>query len=274
MFDLYKKSKEKFENEIQGYFKEPGHFYDILNYSLSNGKRIRPIILLETYKMLGGQDDELAKQFALALEMIHNYSLIHDDLPDMDNDNYRRGQKTVHYKYGADMAILAGDALLNMAFEIIFDAISKDSTRNNILAGKILSKYSGVTGMIGGQIQDINNDLDSYDKIKKMYENKTCKLFMAATTIPAYLTGQDESVVNQMNELGYKIGMAFQIQDDLLDLDQDKEIEKLTYISFTGVEKAKTEMIDLTDQAISILEQYKDNQFLIKLIEYLKDRQV
>lgn len=273
MFKLYEDKKNNFDKLIVNYFTK-GKFNDILNYSLEEGKRIRPIILLETFKMLGRKEDSLAENFAIALEMIHNYSLVHDDLPSMDNDNYRRGRETTHYKFGEDMAILAGDSLLNFAYELIFNQISLHPKKNVINAGKIISECSGINGMIKGQIIDIKNDLDSKEKIIDMYLNKTCKLFIAATTAAAYLADASEDTINDMYDLGFSIGIAFQLQDDLLDEEQDDKIDKITYLSLAGREKTIEDIKHYTDKAISILNKYDDNDFLQSLLNYLVDRTV
>lgn len=273
MFSLYEEKKNNFDKLIINYF-EKDEFNDILNYSLEEGKRIRPIILLETYKMLGGKEEKLAENFAIALEMIHNYSLIHDDLPSMDNDNYRRGRKTTHYKFGEDMAILAGDALLNYAYEIILNQIYNNNSKNIIAAGKVISNSSGLYGMIKGQIIDIKNDLDSKDKIIEMYLNKTCKLFIASTVAAAHLTDASDEIVNDMYELGFCIGLAFQLQDDLLDEDQDDKIDKVTYLSLEGRENTLNDIKRYTNKAIIILEKYSNNDFLQCLLNYLIDRTV
>ncbi len=271
MFSEYIKRKDKIDLIVKNYF-PCGEFNDILNYSVEEGKRIRPIIMIELFRVLGGKDN-IVNNFALALEFIHNYSLVHDDLPSMDNDNYRRGRKSTHYKYGEDKGILAGDALLNYAYELLFDTILKNNEANYIKAAKYIANAAGKEGMINGQILDVQSNLNSLENIKQMYKNKTCKLFMAATTVPAYLTHQSEEIVNEMEKLGYYIGMAFQLQDDLLDLEQDKQINKVTYASFLDEEKANFDMVDFTNRAIEILNKYDKNEFLIKLINYLKNRE-
>lgn len=272
MFSEYIKRKDEIDLLVKNYFPK-NEFNDILNYSIEEGKRIRPIIMLDVYNMLGGRDDIVSK-YALALEFIHNYSLVHDDLPAMDNDNYRRGRKSTHYKYGEDKGILAGDALLNYAYELLFETIIKNNDTDYIKAAGYIANAAGKDGMINGQILDVQSNLNSLDKIEEMYKNKTCKLFMSATTVPAYLTHQSEEIVSEMEKLGYYIGMAFQLQDDLLDLEQDRKINKVTYACFLDEERAYSDMIAFTDKAIEILNKYEENEFLIKLINYLKNREV
>lgn len=272
MFDQYIIRKLEIDNMVKNYFPN-GDLNEILNYSIDEGKRIRPILMKEVYKMLGGIDD-IVNQYALALEFIHNYSLVHDDLPAMDNDNYRRGRKSTHYKYGEDKAILAGDGLLNFAFELLFDTLTKNNDIDYIKASNYIAKSSGIYGMIYGQVLDMNSNLDSIEKIIDMYKNKTCRLFMAATTVPAYLTHQSQDIIDELEYLGYCIGMAFQIQDDILDLKQDEKIGKVTYASIVGKDKAYIDMLDFTEKSIEIISKYNDNSFLLELINYLKNREV
>lgn len=273
MFNKYEDYKNKFDIEIKNFFGE-GNFEEILNYSIESGKRIRPIILMETFKMLSGENIQQALKYAISLELIHNYSLIHDDLPDMDNDNYRRGRKTTHYKYGADKAILAGDTLLNFAFEFLLENLVTSPDTYSIKAAKLLAEYAGYKGMIGGQIQDIENKFDTLEDLIEMYKNKTCKLFMAATAIPAYLTHQDDYTIEKMKELGFYIGMAFQLQDDILDSKQDSEISKITYLTFKGKDETIKDMNKFTDDALKILYNYGNNNFLVELINVLKNRTI
>lgn len=277
MFDLYNEKKEEFEQNIINYF-ENDKLGIILNYSIEFGKRIRPVILIETYKMLKDNDysEEEFKDvlgFAISLEMIHNYSLIHDDLPSMDNDNFRRGRETTHYKFGEDMGILAGDSLLNYSYENIFNILSNNNSLQNIKAAKYLAECAGYQGMINGQVIDINDDISNIDELIDMYKNKTCKLIMAATKIPGYISNLNDEALNDLELLGFYIGMAFQIQDDLLDVEKDEKINKLTYISFTGKDRAYYDMIDYSKKALKILSKYKYNDFLVNLIEKLIKRE-
>ncbi|MGY3755922.1 polyprenyl synthetase family protein [Helcococcus kunzii] len=272
MFDLYNDKKNDFDKIINNYFDKLDDFNEILNYSIEIGKRVRPIILLETFSMVSDDTDaniDIAEKFAIALEFIHNYSLIHDDLPSMDNDKYRRGRETIHYKYGEDYAILAGDALLNYAFELIFSVLEKNPSANLIKAGKYLANASGLDGMIRGQVSDIKDQIKNSDSLIEMYKNKTCRLLMAATTIPGYIANLPQEEINDLEKLGFYIGMAFQIQDDILDYEQDKKISKATYISYFGKEKAYQDMLEYSNNALSIIERYKKSKFLNKLIKEL-----
>ena len=276
MFKLYDEKKLEFEKKFRNYF-ENDELGLILNYSIESGKRIRPLILIETFKMLKNnlfseKEYNEVLGFAISLEMIHNYSLIHDDLPSMDNDNYRRGRETTHYKFGEDMGILAGDSLLNYAYENIFNILSENNSINNINAAKYLSECAGYQGMINGQVLDIKDKINDIDDLIEMYKNKTCKLIMAATKIPGYISNLDNDTLEELELLGFYIGMSFQIQDDLLDMEQDDKINKVTYISFSGKDKAYYDMIDYSKKALKILSKYKYNDFLVNLIEKLINR--
>lgn len=258
-----KRLKNIFRNKIS---------YDILSYSIKEGKRIRPIILLEVYKMLNKDINDDIYNFAIALELIHNYSLVHDDLPSMDNDNYRRGRKTTHYKFGEANAILAGDSLLNYAHEILLELVTKNLSLEYAKSAKYISNASGIDGMIRGQILDINNNLDTEDALIDMYTNKTCKLIMCATTVPAILSNLSEKDVEKFSELGFNIGMAFQLQDDILDIEEDKKIDKKTLINFYGKEKTLSEIERYSESSIEFLSKYEGSEFLIDLIRKLIKR--
>ena len=193
----------------------------------SGGKRLRPMLMEETYHMFGGEG-EVIEPFMAAIEMIHTYSLIHDDLPALDNDDYRRGKKTCHIVYGEDMAILAGDALLNYAYETAskaFDMAKGQETERVIQAMKILASKPGIYGMIGGQTADVELEGTplTMEQILFIHKNKTSALIEACMMIGAVLAGADEDEVKRMEQCGESIGLAFQIQDDILDLVGDEE---------------------------------------------------
>lgn len=273
MFDQYYLEKEKFDKKFLKHFSDDS-FGEILNYSIEEGKRLRPILLLETLKLFGIESDDVSLKFAIALELIHNYSLIHDDLPSMDNDDYRRGRETTHKKFGEDMAILAGDSLLNEACSLVIEAISNRLTTNVVEAANYLFNSSGHLGMIGGQYIDIQDNVKSLEDIELMYLNKTCKLLMCATKIAAILAEQDEEVVSEFEELGYCIGMAFQIQDDFLDYERDLEIHKVTFITLKGKEASKQAIISYSKRAIDIVSKYENSEFLVTLINKLISRNI
>lgn len=276
MFEKYKEYKESFDKEIISYFKK-GALAETLNYAIEEGKRIRPLLLIASYEMLTDKKaNQTVVNYALALEFIHNYSLVHDDLPAMDDDDYRRNRLSVHKKYDEGSAILTGDGLLNKAYEILFNEISKatslDEFKQLSRAGKTIAHYSGLDGMIGGQVIDVFELSKSKSDILDMYDKKTCGLIKAATVAAAYLSACDLEQIEQMRSLGEKIGLAFQLQDDFLDKEEDQAIEKTTYLTYAN-ERETSELIDrLTQEALSIIQQYKNKEFMEKLVNSLVDR--
>ncbi len=274
---------------------------DAMNYTMSaGGKRIRPMLMKECFELFGGADS-LVEPFMAAIEMIHTYSLIHDDLPALDNDDYRRGRKTAHIVYGEDMAILAGDALLNYAFETAckaFDLVwAKDESAYEMQkelrtrrvverALRILSSKPGIYGMIGGQVADVEltGSLLNEEQLTYIYENKTGALIEASMLIGAILAQADEGGIEKIQKVAYNVGMAFQIQDDILDetatfeelgkaLHSDEKNGKVTYVTIHGIDKAKSEVERLSKEAISLLESIEgDSQYLRLLVEYMIDR--
>ena len=254
----------------------------------SGGKRLRPMLMEETYHMFGGEG-EVIEPFMAAIEMIHTYSLIHDDLPALDNDDYRRGKKTCHIVYGEDMAILAGDALLNYAYETAskaFDMAKGQETERVIQAMKILASKPGIYGMIGGQTADVELEGTplTMEQILFIHKNKTSALFVACMMIGAVLAGADEDEVKRMEQCGEAIGLAFQIQDDILDLVGDEEEigkpvgsdernHKATYVTLKGLEQSKEDVREISMKAIDILKDYdQENGYLTRLTEYLISR--
>lgn len=291
--DLEVKTKETeavvkaFLPEIKGYQKT---VIDAMNYSfLAGGKRLRPLIMWETYKAFGGKDD-IIKPFMAALEMIHNYSLVHDDLPEMDNDELRRGMPTTHVKYGAGMAVLAGDGLLNYAFETAFKAFDMRGNLADIeliaAALKVLGNKAGIYGMIGGQTLDVeaeekNLKLDK-DGILFIDENKTAALLQAALMIGGILAGVSEESIGKLEKIGYNLGVAFQLQDDVLDITSSTEVlgkpvgsdernGKVTYVTFAGLEGTIKEQERLSKEAISLLDDMKDYMVDLSACNFLKD---
>ena len=198
-----------------------------MNYSMeAGGKRLRPVFLGEMYHIFGGQE-ELAEPFMAAIEMIHTHSLIHDDLPAIDNDEYRRGKKTTHIVFGESAAILAGDALLNYAFETACSAFDDEET-DPVQAGRalqILARKAGIYGMIGGQVVDVKESghAVSGGTLDFIYRLKTSALIESSMMIGAVLAGADNDQVSAMEKIGEKIGLAFQIQDDILDVTGNEE---------------------------------------------------
>ncbi len=288
----------------EGYQK---NIIDAMNYSvIAGGKRLRPIMLIESYLMFDGKmgaiyaeiDDCVAK-FASALECIHTYSLVHDDLPAMDNDKYRRGLLTTHSKFGEAAGILAGDGLLNYAFELIFSAMScsqgkiddnndtfnytgKVKISDMINAADYIAKASGYRGMLGGQAVDVEmaGHSANMDILKFMHEKKTGALIKAAFAGGALLAGADVKNVEKIEMAAGDIGLAFQIRDDILDVTgsletlgktahKDEKEDKTTYVSMTGVDEAEKKVIELSMEASELLKELGAGSFLISLAEYL-----
>lgn len=270
--------------------KEEGYQKTVLeamNYSVSaGGKRLRPMLMLETYRMFGGTS-KVIEPFMAAIEMIHTYSLIHDDLPAMDNDEYRRGRKTTHVVYGEAMAILAGDALLNYAFETAASAFVLDEGNPAIAkAFMILASKAGVYGMIGGQVVDVESEgkeIDA-DTLKFIHIHKTSALLESAMLIGAVLAGASEQQQRTVELAARELGLAFQIRDDILDVTgntdelgkpvgSDEKNHKNTYVALEGLEKAKEDVKRYSESAIDRLKSLPvRNEFLYELIEELIDR--
>ena len=259
-----------------------------MNYSMeAGGKRLRPILLGEMYKVCGGTG-ELAEPFMAGIEMIHTHSLIHDDLPAIDNDQYRRGKKTTHVVFGESAAILAGDALLNYAYETAFKSFSlaenEEELKKTARALEILGKKTGIYGMLGGQGADVENDGKplTREMVDYIYVNKTSALIEASLMAGAALAGIEE--LTDVESIGRKIGLAFQIQDDILDVTgnekelgkpvgSDEKNHKTTYVTLEGMEKAGQEVQRLTEEALELLSQLPgDKSFLRELFLFLCTR--
>ncbi|MFA9463257.1 MAG: polyprenyl synthetase family protein [Velocimicrobium sp.] len=258
---------------------------EAMNYSVcSGGKRLRPLFIQETYRLFGGEHYEVIKPFMAALEMIHTYSLVHDDLPAMDNDEYRRGRKTTHAVYGEAMGILAGDALLNYAFETACKAFEESNNPHVVArALTVLSNKAGIYGMIGGQVVDVmSSEMElTIDKIEFIHRLKTSALIEAAMMIGAILAGASKQEVAIVEKAAGLIGFAFQIQDDVLDVTSTSDIlgkpthsdeknHKTTYVTIVGIKQAQEDVKRYSKQAIELIGGLdKDNAFLEALISYL-----
>ena len=291
-----RKKTGQIEAMIQVYLpKEEGYqrtVTEAMHYAVSGGgKRLRPMLMAETAALFGDTGESLAR-FMTALECIHTYSLVHDDLPAMDNDDYRRGRKTTHIVYGEGMAVLAGDGLLNYAFETAasaFDYASETAEYQRVArALQILGRKAGIYGMIGGQCADLRAEELGEDVTKDMllyiHEHKTAALIQAAMMIGAVLAGADDEAVSQLEKCAYNIGIAFQIQDDILDVTSSLEVlgkpvgsdeknNKLTYVSMHGLEESRKQVEELSREAIVILQSFpRRNLFLEELVEQLKKR--
>ena len=259
---------------------------EAMNYSVAvGGKRLRPMILLEAYQMFGGTDSA-AQPFAAALEMIHTYSLVHDDLPAMDNDMYRRGQLTTHAKYGEAIGILAGDGLLNYAFEVMSEAVCELGAKG-AKAMSILAKKAGVRGMIAGQTVDLEwtGKSQTRELLDYINERKTSALLCGALMAGAALAGAGEEELSVLEQVGNYVGLAFQIKDDILDvvgdeaklgkpLHSDEKNEKITYVSLIGVEQAEETVRDFSNRAVELLDTLPyENPFLKELLFSLITRE-
>lgn len=258
-----------------------------MNYSmLAGGKRLRPLLMQETYRLFGGIE-KVIWPFMTGMEMIHTHSLIHDDLPALDNDDYRRGRLTTHKVYGEAMGILSGVALLNYAYETMLLAFERTAYPERVIRGlSVMAEKTGIHGMLGGQSVDVENDGTPLTKemLDYIYRNKTSALIEAAMMTGAILAGADANSVAIIEEAAGKIGLAFQIQDDILDVTSteeelgkpvhsDEKNNKVTYVTLFGIEEASRQVKELSEDAVSLLKGLnKNNEFLYLLVEKLINR--
>lgn len=294
--DIKRKNAESVLNEYlpnaEGF---ASRVLEAMDYSaMAGGKRLRPVLMNECYKLFGGKD-KLIEPFMAAIEMIHNYSLVHDDLPAMDNDEYRRGKETTWKKFDEGIAILAGDGLLNYAFETAAKAFDMCKTleeyRRVAKALQILGNKAGVNGMIGGQTADIlaeNDDNVTSELLLFIHKNKTAALMEASMMIGATLAGASDKDIMDMEKAANNIGVAFQIEDDILDITStteelgkpvhsDEKNNKTTYVTLHGMEQSLKDVKDLSNEAIEILQDVADSNradgsFLMTLVETLINR--
>lgn len=265
--------------------------FEAMNYSVrAGGKRLRPILMEETYHMFGGSS-AVIEPFMAAIEMIHTYSLVHDDLPAMDNDEYRRGKKTIHAVYGEAMGILAGDALLNLAYETAAKAFDMEVADTRVArAFAVLAKKAGVYGMVGGQVVDVESEKSddcsiTREKLDFIYRLKTGALIESSMMIGAILAGASSDEVSRVEQIAAKLGLAFQIQDDVLDVTSTLEVlgkpvgsdeknNKATYVTFEGLDKAVSDVERISKEAEEQLDDLGyDDAFLKELFEYLIHRE-
>lgn len=265
--------------------------FEAMNYSVrAGGKRLRPILMEETYHMFGGSS-AVIEPFMAAIEMIHTYSLVHDDLPAMDNDEYRRGKKTTHAVYGEAMGILAGDALLNLAYETAAKAFDMEVADARVArAFTVLAKKAGVYGMVGGQVVDVESEKSddcpiTREKLDFIYRLKTGALIESSMMIGAILAGAASDEVSRVEQIAAKLGLAFQIQDDVLDVTSTLEVlgkpvgsdeknNKATYVTFEGLDKAVSDVERISKEAEEQLDDLGyDDAFLKELFEYLIHRE-
>lgn len=283
--------KNEIEDLIAGYLpKEEGFAKELaeaMNYSMeAGGKRLRPILMAETYQMFGGKS-KVIEPFLAAMEMIHTSSLIHDDLPAIDNDEYRRGKKTTHAVYGEAIGVLSGDALLNYAYETACKAFLIEP--ENLRIGQallVLTQKTGIYGMLGGQSVDVTNEGKplSQKMLDYIYENKTSALIEASMMTGAILAGAEKPEIDKIESIGRKVGLAFQIRDDILDITStmeelgkpvfsDEKNHKVTYVTLRGLEQASMDVEEISREAVRMLEEFpRKNTFLQELVRYLVNR--
>lgn len=291
--ELHAKTKQiegiltRYLPEEKGYQKT---VLEAMNYSLmAGGKRLRPMMMQETYRLFGGSGTVI-EPFMAAMEMIHTYSLVHDDLPAMDNDEYRRGRKTTHTVYGEAIGILAGDGLLNYAFETALKAFEEpDADLKKVArAMAVLARKAGVYGMIGGQTADIEAEEQTTpltrEQLLYIHENKTAALIQASMMVGAILAGASREEIERIEKCAYNIGIAFQIQDDILDVigdskelgkpvGSDEKNHKQTYVTLNGLGQSQEEVRVLSQEAVNILDEIDgDGEFLKQLVITLIDR--
>jgi geranylgeranyl diphosphate synthase type II len=289
--EYFSLNKSIVETQLESYIQSQAEvpvIYEAMKYSLlAGGKRLRPILAIMACELFNGNVQEVLP-FACAIEMIHTYSLIHDDLPAMDNDDYRRGKLTNHKVYGEGFAILAGDALLNQAFEIIHQALIKNPKLEFIKAAAYISSASGTQGMIGGQCIDLyyeNKQID-LDILNTMHDKKTGAMIKAPLVAGALLSGAKEEDVLRIEKFGQLIGLAFQISDDILDVEgsteklgkkigSDANNQKSTFVSCYGLEKSKEKAKNIIKEAQNLIDLYGDKGLLLKeLSNYIIEREI
>ena len=273
---------KKYLTKEEGYQKT---IMEAMNYSvLAGGKRLRPMLMQETYRLFGGRS-EVIEPFMAAIEMIHTYSLVHDDLTAMDNDEYRRGKKTTHAVYGEAMGILAGDALLNYAYETAARAFAMEPGNPGVCqAFQILTAKAGIYGMVGGQTVDVESEGKpgmTKEKLDFIYRLKTSALIEGAMLTGAVLAGATQGEQKIIEQTAGEVGLAFQIQDDILDVTSTMEVlgkpigsdeknHKITYVTYEGIEKAKADVASLSEKAIARMDSLVvKNEYLTELLRYL-----
>ena len=289
--DKLKEKTGRAEEVIKKYLpKEEGfakNMAQAMNYRmLAGGKRLRPLLMEETYRLFGGEE-KVIEPFMAGMEMIHTHSLIHDDLPAIDNDDYRRGRLTTHKVYGEAMGVLSGAALLNYAYEVMLQAFALTEEKERVIkALTLMANKTGIYGMLGGQSVDVENDGKPLTKemLDYIYRNKTSALIEAAMMTGAVLAGAEEKEVEIIGEAAGKIGLAFQIQDDILDVTSteeelgkpvhsDEKNNKVTYVSLFGIQEASEQVKRLSEEAVSLIRGlYQKNEFLCTLIQELVSR--
>ncbi|MBC8588431.1 polyprenyl synthetase family protein [Paratissierella segnis] len=275
LIDDYLKTSMDHKNSYQK------KIYEAMEYSLfTGGKRLRPIIALKAYEIFDANLEKILP-FAAAIEMIHTYSLIHDDLPSMDDDDFRRGKPTNHKVFGEAMAILTGDGLLNLAFETMLNytinnSHSIDEYKCYVRAMEEISIYSGTNGMIGGQVLDVLGGFENMDELKLiyMYRTKTAGLIQASLVSGAIIGGANDEYIEKLRKFGLNLGLAYQIKDDILDYAEDESINKMTYLKYFDLNTCKEEVEILSKKAMDILDSFNgiDIDFFKDLTKFLINR--
>ena len=281
-YEAYRLAVEDYLNGLFTGSAPYGRLYEAIRYSLlAGGKRIRPVLTLE-FARLGGIDWHLALPYACALELVHNYSLIHDDLPCMDDDDLRRGKPTNHKVYGETMAVLAGDAMQPEAFRLIAQAEGL-SAESRIAAVEVLAKAAGADGMVGGQVLDTVYNVEDAEGLTLLNRLKTCAMISGAAELGCVAAGMDGEKRRQARKFGENLGLAFQIRDDMLDvvgdeqvfgkpIGSDKEEGKITYVDVDGLEGCARAVEACTRKAKDAVAQWPDHDFLFALADQLVDR--
>jgi len=288
----YNELVEEVNKELDQLVKEKDtpekNIYTAMKYSLmAGGKRLRPVLSLAVCEMLGG-DKKNVMPFACAIEMIHTYSLIHDDLPAMDDDDYRRGRLTNHKVFGEAKAILAGDGLLNYAFEVILkhSLSNQGELANKVRSMYMIAQYAGVSGMIGGQVVDLESQSTKIpaELLEYMHKLKTGALIKASVMSAAVLCNAEEKDLRKLEIFSEKIGLAFQIKDDILDVEgkfedmgkssgSDEANNKSTFVTFHGLDKSKKILLEVLQDALSCIESFGEKGWFMKRItEYFVER--
>ena len=265
---IFNEDKDIIDKKAKSYFSPVNILEEAMAYATDGGKRIRAFLYLETKKMFSQITDEDDYKLALALEFIHAYSLVHDDLPAMDNDDFRRGQPSVHKKYGEDIGILTGDALLNEAAIILFDLAK--SNASFIKAGSYILQRASRFGMIGGQVIDLRRGASyDLDYLLDVYKKKTSDLFKAACVPAGIVSGVDEEIIGKIETFAENLGLAFQIQDDLL---EDTYEDELNILNVMSKDEALVLLDKVNERAKDSIKDFQNNEVLSYLIDYLSSR--
>lgn len=265
---IFNEDKDIIDKKAKSYFSPVNILEEAMAYATDGGKRIRAFLYLETKKMFSQITDENDYKLALALEFIHAYSLVHDDLPAMDNDDFRRGQPSVHKKYGEDIGILTGDALLNEAAIILFDLAK--SNASFIKAGSYILQRASRFGMIGGQVIDLRRGASyDLDYLLDVYKKKSSDLFKAACVPAGIVSEVDEEIIGKIETFAENLGLAFQIQDDLL---EDTYEDELNILNVMSKDESLVLLDKVNERAKDSIKDFQNNEVLSYLIDYLSSR--